>query len=180
MARIVLVTGGGRSGKSLYAQQLAEALAGPRVFIATCPVLDDEMRERVRRHREMRAQAQWQTVEEQVDLAGALRNTATAQVRVADCLTLWINNLMFQAEQQGRRLTENDVADRAREVLLASTALPGTVCIVTNEVGMGIIPRNDLARQFRDLAGRANQVMAAGADEVILMISGLPLALKKT
>lgn len=179
MARIVLLTGGGRSGKSGYAQAQAEAQAGPRVYIATCPVLDDEMRERIRKHREMRAPADWETLEEPVDLAGALRRTATAPVHLIDCLTLWLNNLLYQAELQGGRVTEADVAARCRELLSAGRELPGTLYIVTNEVGLGIIPENALARLFRDLAGRANQVVAAGADEVIFMVSGLPLVLKR-
>lgn len=178
MASIILVTGGGRSGKSGYALRRAEALPGPRVFIATCPVLDDEMRERVRRHREERAHATWRTVEEQTDLAGALRDTATANVRIIDCLTLWINNLMFEAEQQQQRLSEDIVAAACQRVIGACEGLQGTVILVTNEVGMGIIPENALARQFRDLAGRANQVLAGAAAEVVLMVSGLPLKLK--
>lgn len=175
MARIVLVTGGSRSGKSAHAQGLAEARPGRRVFVATCPVFDAELAERVRRHREARQAASWETIEEPLDLAAALRASQPAAAVVVDCLTLWINNLLFSEES----LTEEAVVSRCASVIAEARSAAGTVVFVTNEVGMGIVPDNPLARRYRDLAGRCNQVMAAGADEVVFLACGIPLPLKK-
>jgi adenosylcobinamide kinase/adenosylcobinamide-phosphate guanylyltransferase len=178
MARIILITGGARSGKSAYAQALAEAHAGPRTFIATCPVLDEETAARIRRHQAARAGGAWTTVEEELDLAAALRGWGGEGVALVDCLTLWVNNLLYRAERRGRTVSEDDVADRCREIAAVCRALAGTAIFVTNEVGLGIVPDNALARHYRDLAGRCNQVMAQAADAVVLMVSGLPLVLK--
>lgn len=180
MGETILITGGSRSGKSGYAQRLAEAIPAPRTFIATCPVLDEEMRARIRRHKEDRARQSWRTIEETLDLAGALRSARESRVVLVDCLTLWINNLMFAAEEERKVLSEDEVAARSQEVLAVCAGLSGTVILVTNEAGMGIIPENALARRFRDLAGRCNQVIAARASTVTLLVAGLPLELKKT
>ncbi len=179
MSRIVLITGGGRSGKSAYAQNLAESLRGNRVYVATCPVMDDELAERVRKHKEARSRRQWVTIEEPVALADVLHQATSYQVVLVDCLTLWVNNLMYHAEQSGEALTEEDISDRCRDVLTACSESDGTVIFVTNEVGMGIVPDNPLSRRYRDLAGRCNQEIAARADDVTLMVCGLPLHLKQ-
>jgi len=199
MAEIVLITGGSRSGKSRHAQEMAEAISGRRTYIATCPVVDGEMAERIRRHRRARGDC-WSTIEETIDLPGALRETTGNGVVVVDCLTLWVNNLLFEEEARlsGRAggtdapaaspapdhgggpagMTEDDMEERCREILRTCAALPGTVIFVTNEVGMGIVPDNILSRRFRDLAGRCNQVIAGGADRVVLMVSGIPAPIK--
>lgn len=199
MAEIVLITGGSRSGKSRHAQELAESVAGRRTFVATCPVLDAEMAERIERHRRARGPG-WVTLEETVDLPGSLRRAADSDVVVVDCLTLWVNNLLFEEAERrsgkaggadvppeapvrddrgaGAALTEDGVEARCRDVLRACEGLPGTVIFVTNEVGMGIVPDNALSRRFRDLAGRCNQVMAGGADRVVFMVSGIAVTLK--
>jgi adenosylcobinamide kinase/adenosylcobinamide-phosphate guanylyltransferase len=178
MKGIHLITGGSRSGKSAYAQMLAEALPGPRAYVATCPVIDAETAERVRRHREARGAAAWETIEAPVDLAGAIGRAAAYRVLLVDCLTLWINNLLYEAEQQGEIFTEEATAVRCHDLLAACAAFPGAVIFVTNEVGMGIVPENEAARRFRDCAGRCNQVIAAAATEVTLIVSGIPLRLK--
>ena len=178
MARIILITGGGRSGKSSYARKMAEGLTGPRAFVATCPILDEEMRERVRKHQQARTRSEWQTIEETVDLAGVLADAREYEVILVDCLTLWINNLMYEAEKAGRQINEDEIRRRACELLAACAKRSGTVIFVTNEVGMGIIPENALARRYRDLVGRCSQVIAAAAAAVILVACGIPLKLK--
>jgi adenosylcobinamide kinase/adenosylcobinamide-phosphate guanylyltransferase len=179
MAHIILVTGGSRSGKSAHALEIAQRLDGPRLFVATCPTLDDEMRDRIRKHRKAREQAGWRTMEEPADLPGALARAGDCRVVLVDCLTLWVNNLLYSAEQAGHSLEESDIQKQCEAVLGACARLAATVIFVTNEVGWGIVPENALARRFRDLSGRCNTVMAAGADEVILVVCGLPVHLKK-
>jgi adenosylcobinamide kinase / adenosylcobinamide-phosphate guanylyltransferase len=179
MARIVLVTGGCRSGKSAYAQQLAESLPPSRLFVATCPVTDDEMRRRIEQHRQSRRDRGWETVEEQLDLAGVFRRHAENNVLLVDCVTLWINNLMHQAGLQSHELAESDAVERCELMIEAADACRGTVIFVTNEVGLGVVPENALARSYRDLIGRANQTIAARADAVTLVCCGIPLHLKE-
>ncbi|MSS73021.1 MAG: bifunctional adenosylcobinamide kinase/adenosylcobinamide-phosphate guanylyltransferase [Candidatus Latescibacteria bacterium] len=178
MARIVLVTGGCRSGKSAHAQKMAEDLPGRRAFVATCPPLDDEMRARIRRHREARQGSRWQTIEEEIDLAGAVRGAGEYDVVLIDCLTLWVNNLMYEAEQEGRQVDEPEVERRCRDLLAACAERPGTVILVTNEVGMGIVPGDPVSRRYRDLVGRCNQVAGAVADAVVLLVCGVPMRVK--
>jgi adenosylcobinamide kinase/adenosylcobinamide-phosphate guanylyltransferase len=179
MARIVFITGGSRSGKSGHGQALAEAIAGHRVYIATCPVVDGEMAARIEKHQAQRQASDWQTIEEPLDPAGALRATRESSVRLIDCLTLWINNLLYEAQRQNRDVTEDDITRLCAELLAVCAGLPGEVILIANEVGMGIVPDNPLSRRFRDLAGRCNQILAAGADRVILMVCGLPLEMKQ-
>jgi adenosylcobinamide kinase/adenosylcobinamide-phosphate guanylyltransferase len=179
MSRLILVTGGARSGKSAYAQQLAEALEGPRAYVATCPVTDAEMAERIDRHRQARAERAWQTFEEPVDLPDALAKTLDHPTVLIDCLTLWINNLMYRACCREQTLAEEDVQRHCRVLLDAAQRHPGTVICVSGEVGLGIVPEHREARLFRDLLGRCNQVIAAEADQVTLVACGLPLHLKQ-
>jgi len=179
MARVILITGGCRSGKSDYARRLAESMPGRRAYIATCPPdVDEEMRARIRRHRAARAAAGWDTIEETIDLARALDAAATHDVVLVDCLTLWVGNLLYEAERRGAAVAEDDVVDRCGQVLAACRARPGTVLFVTNEVGMGVVPASAMARVYRDLVGRSNQTFAAGADAVTLLVCGIPLPLK--
>jgi adenosylcobinamide kinase / adenosylcobinamide-phosphate guanylyltransferase len=178
MARIILITGGCRSGKSAHAQNLAESLPGPRAYVATCPVLDAEMAARVRRHREARAAANWETIEEPVDLAGVIRRADGRRLLLIDCLTLWANNLLYAAGRREEPFGEEVMTGHCWALLAACDAFPGTVIFVTNELGMGIVPENETARQFRDIAGRMNQLIAAAAERVTLVVAGLPLQLK--
>jgi adenosylcobinamide kinase / adenosylcobinamide-phosphate guanylyltransferase len=179
VGRILLITGGCRSGKSTCAQQLAESLPPPRLFVATCPVTDDEMRRRIERHRTLRSGRGWETVEEPIDLAGVFRRNTEHGVLLVDCITLWINNLMHDAQHQSREITEDDVAERCGQMLQAAGECRGTTIFVTNEVGLGVVPENALARRYRDLVGRANQVIAARADAVTLVCCGIPVSLKE-
>jgi adenosylcobinamide kinase/adenosylcobinamide-phosphate guanylyltransferase len=178
MANIILITGGSRSGKSAFAQTTAEALPGPRAYVATCPVIDPETEEHIRKHREARRGKGWETIEETVDLAGVIRRAGAYRTLLVDCLTLWINNLLYAAERRGEHFTEEAAADHCRELIDACGAFPGTVIFVTNELGMGIIPENETVRRFRDVAGRCNQEIAAAAKTVTLVVSGIPLELK--
>jgi adenosylcobinamide kinase/adenosylcobinamide-phosphate guanylyltransferase len=178
MAEIIFVTGGSRSGKSAWAQQKAEEIPGPRLYVATCPVIDSEMEERVRKHREARLGRGWETIEETVDLAGIISDHGEGKTVLVDCLTLWTNNLMYEREVKGEVLKEEDIVAYCRDVVAACGDITGTVFFVTNEVGMGIIPDNATARRFRDIAGRCNQEMARAADRGILLVSGIPVQIK--
>lgn len=178
MGKIILITGGCRSGKSRFAQQLAEAAGSKRLFLATAPILDPEMAERIARHRVDREHRNWSTCEELSDLAGALHANRGFDAVLCDCLTLWVNNLLYQAEQRGKAFGEDDMTQVVQGVAAAARLYAGTLVFVTNEVGMGIVPADALSRRYRDLAGRCNQVMAALADEVYCLVSGIPLKIK--
>lgn len=179
MARIVLITGGCRSGKSRYAQRFAESLPGRRVYVATCMVQDEEMRHRVETHRRQRVGQGWETIEEPLNLSAAVADT-DHDVLLVDCLTLWVSNLMCGGERAGAYIGESEIDLRARNLIDSCRGRLGTVVMVTNEVGMGIVPDNALARRFRDLVGRLNQTIATEADDVTLVACGLPIHLKES
>lgn len=165
----LLVLGGARSGKSRYAQQRAEALPGDLVYLATAQAFDQEMRERIALHRGDRG-PRWSTVEEPLDLARAISISSTLETIVmVDCLTLWASNLI---------LAEHDADAAIAELIRAVRDARGPIILVANEVGLGIVPDNALARRFRDVAGRINQQMAAAIDEVVMVFAGLPIVLK--
>ncbi|MDO6732088.1 bifunctional adenosylcobinamide kinase/adenosylcobinamide-phosphate guanylyltransferase [Marinovum sp. 2_MG-2023] len=167
MARIVLITGGARSGKSVLAEKRVLETASKAHYIATAQAFDAEMTARIATHRDRRG-PEWHTHEAPLDLLAALRDTDDAP-RLVDCLTLWLSNLI---------LAEMDWESRARDMLAALPDLHHPVVFVSNELGMGIVPDNPLARRFRDAAGTLNQWVATQADEVILSVSGLPLKVK--
>jgi adenosylcobinamide kinase/adenosylcobinamide-phosphate guanylyltransferase len=171
--QLVLVLGGCRSGKSRFAQALAERLGKRKTFVATAEPFDDEMRERIARHRAARG-PEWHAVEAPVALAGAIRDeTAKADVVLVDCLTVWLGNLLCPEHQPPRWRDEAipSLLDQLRR-------RRGHVVVVSNEVGLGIVPDNALARRFRDEQGRLNQQVAAIADCVVFVAAGLPLVLK--
>jgi adenosylcobinamide kinase/adenosylcobinamide-phosphate guanylyltransferase len=165
-----LILGGARSGKSGHARDLAEASGLAVTLIATARAGDEEMRTRIARHRSERPE-HWNTVEEPLALAEALRESAApARFLVVDCLTLWLLNVLEAGE---------DVFLRERAALLAALPdLPGGLALVANEVGLGVIPMGELSRRFVDEAGRLNQAIARTADEVVFVAAGLPLILK--
>ena len=165
-----LVIGGARSGKSRQAEALARRSGLERHYLATATAHDDEMRERIAGHRAARAQDGWRTVEEPLDLVGALRREASPRrILLVDCLTLWLTNVM---------LGGLDVEAACRDLADAIPSLAGPAVLVSNEVGWGIVPDNRLARDFRDAQGRLNQRVAEACDRVVLVAAGLPLALK--
>jgi adenosylcobinamide kinase / adenosylcobinamide-phosphate guanylyltransferase len=186
---LTLVLGGARSGKSHYAQSLCNS-SYHVIYIATAPTGDGaddpEMCERIARHRADRP-AEWQTIEEHLDLSRAVRDAPIEATLLIDCVTLWISNLMWKfrditnAEQEKLILSEIDelieaVRIRAEKPIASDTA--GEVVIVSNEVGCGLVPEHSVARAFRDLQGFANQRLARASDNVVLVIAGLPLRLK--
>lgn len=179
MNSLLLVTGGARSGKSAYAQQRAEALPGDKYFLATCPVVDGEMQERIRRHQADRHHSLWQTIEEEIKIASVIKTLPEQSICLLDCITLWVNNLMYQREQSKQVFSEDDIAHSTRELLAAANTYSGTLICVTNEVGLGVVPDNQLARLYRDCVGRCNRLIADAADEVVLVSCGLPQILKK-
>jgi adenosylcobinamide kinase / adenosylcobinamide-phosphate guanylyltransferase len=167
---LTLVLGGARSGKSRHAEALIEAASPEALYLATAEPLDDEMAERIRRHRARRG-VRWTTREAPLDLAAALIEGARLERPVlVDCLTLWLSNLLVA----GR-----DVEAASAELLDTLPRLKGPAVLVANEVGLGIVPDNALARAFCDHAGRLNQAVAAEAQRVVLVAAGLPLVLKE-
>jgi adenosylcobinamide kinase/adenosylcobinamide-phosphate guanylyltransferase len=165
----LLVLGGARSGKSRFAQARAEAEEGALVYIATGQAFDTEMAERIERHRADRG-PRWRTVEAPLALAGAIAAEARpGQVVLVDCLTLWASHLM---------LGEQDIEAETKHLAEAIWAARGPLILVSNEVGLGIVPENALARRFRDVAGRINQAVAEIVAEAVFVAAGLPLRLK--
>ncbi len=140
--------------------------------------MDEEMRVRVEKHRKARSNHAWDTIEESVDLARSCGRHRHPVVLI-DCLTLWISNLMYQAEQEGRQSRKKTVSSLCLDLLSECRKSPATVIIVINEVGMGIVPDNASARLFRDLSGRAGQVVASEADAVYVTFCGIPMLIKK-
>lgn len=164
-----LVIGGARSGKSRHAQQCAEQVGGTLIYVATAQAFDQEMTERIAQHRGER-DGRWSTVDAPVELAAAIaRCDAPGTTMLVDCLTLWASNLL---------LGEHDIKHHTAQLDHALADVRGRIILVTNEVGGGIVPDNPLARHFRDVAGRINQIVAARVDAVTLVVAGLPLSLK--
>lgn len=176
-----LILGGARSGKSREAERRASASGLPVSVIVTAEALDAEMSARIRRHQADRP-AHWRTIEAPLALAAALRaEAAPERCVVVDCLSLWLNNLLVDAEQlaPGADAEELPLFARERAALLAILpSLPGRIILVANEVGLGLVPLHPLGRLFRDEAGRLNQAIAALSDEVLFVTAGLPLQLK--
>jgi adenosylcobinamide kinase/adenosylcobinamide-phosphate guanylyltransferase len=177
MSEISLITGGCRSGKSAKALELADVEGANKTFLATCIPYDEEMKDRVRRHKIERQDQGWATIEEPIELQKVIQRL-DSDVILVDCLTLWTSNLMFHHEQAGQAFEEAHMAQWTQGLIDACKSSSAHIIFVGNEVGMGIVPENALARSFRDLNGRCQQMIAQASDRAILMVSGLPLVLK--
>ncbi|GAE23125.1 adenosylcobinamide-phosphate guanylyltransferase [Bacteroides pyogenes JCM 10003] len=171
MKRIILITGGQRSGKSSFAENMAHELTSSPVYMATAKVWDDEFRERVRRHRERRG-GEWTNIEEEKELS---RHDVTGRVVVIDCVTLWCTNFFTDSDAH-----VSEALEAVKNEFDRFTRQEATFIFVTNEIGLGGVSTNRLQRKFTDLQGWANQYIAAQADEVYLMVSGIPLKIKQT
>ncbi len=194
--RLVLIIGGARSGKSSFAEQLAASSERPVAFIATATADDNEMRERIARHRASRPR-QWHTLEEPLDLSGAARRASElADVLLLDCVTLWLGNVLSQASKQhekddkeeeveelslpGRLFDERALKEIEALLTVVKSLAPGkTLIVVTNEVGLGIVPAYPLGRLYRDTLGYVNQQLARAADRVYLMVAGIAVDIKR-
>ncbi len=193
--RLVLIIGGARSGKSSFAEQLAASSERPVAFIATATAGDDEMRERIARHRASRPR-QWHTLEEPLDLSGAARRASElADVLLLDCVTLWLGNVLSQASKQyekdeikkieelslpGRLFDESALKEIEALLTVVKSLAPGkTLIVVTNEVGLGVVPAYPLGRLYRDTLGYVNQQLARAADRVYLMVAGIAVDIKR-
>ncbi|MEP4766977.1 MAG: bifunctional adenosylcobinamide kinase/adenosylcobinamide-phosphate guanylyltransferase [Roseibium sp.] len=167
--RATFVFGGARSGKSRFAETLAENCGLQKIYIATGAAFDAEMADRIDRHQVQRGSS-WTTVEEQIDLVGVIaREASETRVLLVDCLTLWLSNLMF---------ADKDIADETARLVDALSGLAGPCLFVSNEVGMGIVPENRLSRSFRDAQGRLNQDIAEACDQVVFVAAGQPILMK--
>lgn len=170
--RVIFITGGCRSGKSRFALDYANRHFLKKIYLATCQASDQEMALRVENHRKIRG-PEWKTVEEPIEIVRAIRkNREEADVILLDCITLWLSNLLMRNESDER------IMEEVTRLTEAIGQFNTSFLIVSNEVGMGIVPVDPLGRRFRDLQGMVNQMLAEAADTVIFMVSGIPFFLK--
>ena len=171
-SRIIFITGGCRSGKSYYALDYADRHFSKKIYLATGEALDEEMAQRIERHKKLRG-PEWRTIEEPIEIVDQIRlHGHGVEVILLDCLTLWLSNLLMKQDDDSRIIRETE---RLIETMKRSQT---SFLVVSNEVGMGIVPADPLSRRFRDLSGRTNQKMAEAAQTAILMVSGIPVFLK--
>lgn len=172
MGKLIFITGGSRSGKSSLAVKMAQSIHKRKIFIATCVPEDSEMKRRVMLHKKSRPSS-WRTIEQNSKLVSVLRKeTKSDVVIIIDCLTLFVSSFLMKKAREDR--IKNEVS-KAVDIIKSGKS---TVIIVSNEVGSGLVPESKLGRDFRDIAGFSNQIVAKGADEVIYMVSGIPLKIK--
>lgn len=185
---LVLVTGGARSGKSSFAESILHQLSGEKLYIATAIPFDDEMKERIKKHQSVRP-ADWETYEgfENLDQVIKLKG-ANYQGILLECVTLWLTNMLFDfagstdiddLSKEEIDQIEGYILNELHKFIDEVRKIDGKVVLVTNEIGMGIVPENKLSRIFRDLQGRMNQLLGKAADEVYLVVCGVPMAIKK-
>ena len=185
--KLILVTGGARSGKSIYAEKLAEKLSHKVVYLATAVALDFETKQRIKDHQAARP-VSWTTLEESKEVSKVLDKVPEGtEVLLLDCITFWITNLLM--ERLGKEEIQGEEVKRLeRELIKESEGLADKldqkkqdfhIIVVTNELGMGLVPEYPLGRIFRDVVGKANQMIARAADEVYFLVSGVPLKIKE-
>lgn len=180
MAEITLLLGGARSGKSSYAVDLAKNFDGQVVFLATGVSGDKEMKEKIEQHKRSRP-ISWETIEEPLNIDTALKNASElAELILLDCLTFWVSNLLLHYRNQGKSgaQLEKEVLNQVEQVTSTAKRIESQLIIISNEVGMGVVPESSLGRIFRDILGRANQLVASYADQVFLLVAGLPIKVK--
>lgn len=176
--KITLITGGARSGKSRFAQEMALKAGGKVLFVATAEAGDEEMSKRIAAHKKARP-ADWKTLEATTNLGKQItRNIGGARTVVIDCITLLVSNIFQRHSQANDKETEKGVAAEIEELINCIKNLDAHFIIVTNEVGLGLVPENRLGRLYRDRLGQANQRLAEAANEVIMMVAGLPVRIK--
>lgn len=169
MAQITFITGGQRSGKSSYAQRLAEEKSETPIYLATAHIWDDDFHERIKRHQSDRGE-QWETIEEEIEIG---KHDFTGKTVLMDCVTLWLTNILFQNKDN-----INVSLERAKQEWAKIITQDCELIVVSNELGMGVIPENEIARKFTDLQGWMNQHIATTANKVFLMVSGIPVKIK--
>ena len=169
MRKIIMITGGARSGKSSYAEQLALSLSPTPVYLATARVWDDEFRQRVQKHQERRG-SEWTNIEEEKELS---KHQVAGRVVLIDCITMWCNNFFFDLQDD-----VDATLNAMKQEFEKFTNQDATFIFVTNEIGMGGTSPNDIQRRFTDLQGWFNQFVSSKSDEVILMVSGIPVKIK--
>ncbi|MFC2007261.1 bifunctional adenosylcobinamide kinase/adenosylcobinamide-phosphate guanylyltransferase [Chloroflexota bacterium] len=185
MTTNTLITGGARSGKSNFAQALALKSAGPVLFVATAEAGDEEMRQRIEAHRKARPES-WSTLEVTMHVGSQIvKHVGQAQTVIIDCITLLVSNILRQYSNPTGDEVDSPSAEKAvtaeiEELVDCINSINANFIIVTNEVGLGLIPANKMSRVYRDLLGRANQILAQNVDEVFLLVSGIPLPIKPT
>lgn len=173
--KLIFVTGAARSGKSYFAEKTAAKLQGEVIYVATCVPGDDEMRDRVARH-QARRPVEWQTIEEPLDPARVIKeNDRPGCIFLLDCITLLVSNLIFEPDSEP---DEERILHKIKELAGVGYESAAHVIMVSNEVGWGIVPADPLTRLYRDIIGRANQIIAAYADQAYVTIAGIPVELK--
>jgi adenosylcobinamide kinase/adenosylcobinamide-phosphate guanylyltransferase len=179
MGKLILVLGGARSGKSAFAQRIAtERGAGDVVYVATAEAGDEEMALRIEKHRQTRP-PDWRTLEAPQDVASCILDQAAgARAVLLDCVTMLVSNLLLQAEDPLADGVEAVIMEEIEALIACVAQLSGDLILVSNEVGMALVPPYPLGRAFRDIVGRANQALAREADEVFLLVAGIPMTLK--
>ena len=170
--RMIFITGGCRSGKSRYALHYANQHFSRKLFMATCEALDEEMVQRIENHKKVRG-PEWQTIEEPIEIVRKISESGRGgEVILIDCLTLWLYNLLMKWDNDLK------IIDETEKLIKTIKQNPASFILVSNEVGMGIVPADPLSRRYRDLLGTMNQKIAEALDTVIFMVSGIPIFLK--
>ena len=177
--KLIFITGGARSGKSRFAEEIANKADKEVIYIATAQAGDEEMKARIQKHKDRRS-VKWKTFEEPINVKILVdRFGMKEKIILIDCLTLHTSNLLLRKKEKiGDELWQEDVLSEIEKLAKSAFQVPAQVIIVSNEVGMGLVPDNPLGRYYRDILGRANHIIASQADEVFLMVSGIPLNIK--